>query len=517
MNKLKILFKNNLNIFIGGFQGKKKRKNGVAITLIVFLALLILASYSLQTYQMFDGLGSLGLNNLVMFHGIITTLTVLVILGVMRSTADVKHSDNDLLLSLPLTKKEIIISKTFNKYFYDFVFTFLLLIPYIVIYQIKTSFSISITLLGLLSIVILPLTSIGISYICDFIINRIFNKSRFGKLWKSLFTILIFVGVLALMLLKTFGYGNVQATSMEEYFSDRPISYALLRFILNTDIISVLVIFAITFVPITIGIILYSLNFGKSFSKYDYSKIKSTYKKTTLFSTLYLKEIKNYFTTPAYVINTIIGPILILILSITLAIVGADKINEVTLGMFNGDMLSAIALLAFLGLSSMTTISSPSISLESKNLWIIKHLPISATNLFLSKSILHLTIMLIPATISSIILALFTPINLVYILIIYTINLLHISTLAFGGLFINLIYPMLEWSDPTKPVKAGISTLLGILLGFTMTAIPVGLHFIFKSLSYMYIGIITLPIYACILTIFIYLLFTKGEKLFNKL
>ena len=76
---------------------------------------------------------------------------------------------------------------------------------------------------------------------------------------------------------------------------------------------------------------------------------------------------------------------------------------------------------------------------------------------------------------------------------------------------------MLEWSDPTKPVKAGISTLLGILLGFAMTAIPVGLHFIFKSLSYMYIGIITLPIYACILTIFICLLFTKGKKLFNKL
>ena len=119
MNKLKILLKNNFNILIGGFQGKKKRKNGVAIVLICFLVLLALGSYSLQSWQMFDGLGSLGLNNLVMFHGIITTLTVLVILGVMRSTADVKHSDNDLLLSLPLTKKEIIISKTLNKYFYD--------------------------------------------------------------------------------------------------------------------------------------------------------------------------------------------------------------------------------------------------------------------------------------------------------------------------------------------------------------------------------------------------------------
>ena len=248
MNKLKILLKNNFNILLGGLQGKKKRmSNGVAITLICLLALLILGSYSFQTWQMFEGLGELGLHKVVLFHGIITTLTVLVILGVMRSSADIKHNDNDLLLSLPLTKKEIIISKTIHKYFYDIVFTLLLLSPYIVIYQIKTSFSISITLLGFLLIVILPLTSIGISYICDFIINRLFNRNRYAKLLKSLFTIVIFIGIMALMLIKTFGYGNVQISSMDEYFSDRPISYALLRFILDTDITSIILLLGYIF------------------------------------------------------------------------------------------------------------------------------------------------------------------------------------------------------------------------------------------------------------------------------
>ena len=40
--------------------------NGIAITLISLLAILILVSYSFQAYGMFDNLGSLGLNNVVM-------------------------------------------------------------------------------------------------------------------------------------------------------------------------------------------------------------------------------------------------------------------------------------------------------------------------------------------------------------------------------------------------------------------------------------------------------------------
>lgn len=518
MNKLKILLKNNFNIFIGGFQGKKKRKStATAITLICILGLGILALYSVQAMTMFNGLGALGLNKLVLFHGIITTLTVMVILGVMRTTAEVKHSDNDLLLSLPLKKKDLVISKTINKYLFDLFFAFILLIPFIVIYQIKTNFSIIISLLGLCLLLILPLMSVGISYICDFIVTRLFNRSKYSKLLKSLFSIIIFIGVMALMLVKTFGYGNVAPSSMEEYFSDRPVSYACLKFITTPDLLSIIIVIAITILPISLGVFLYTINFGKTFSKFNYAKLKATYKYHKPFNILFLKEIKNYFTTPAYVINTIIGPILMLILSVTLVIVWSDKINQVLLGNANGEMLTAIILLAMLGLSSMTTISSPAISLESKNIWIIKHLPINTSYMFLSKSLLHMTIMIIPTTISCLIIAIFSQISLLHILLIFILTSLHISILSFGGLFINLIYPMLEWSDPTKPIKSGISTLLGILLGFILTLIPVGIQYLFNNLNYTIIGLITFVIYVIILIVFIFLLFTKGKKLFNKL
>ena len=177
MSELKILLKNNFNIMLGSLQGKKNRKSNISMFLLLLLgAIGLLSLYSLQAWSMFDGLGSLGLQDVCLFHGLTTALTVMVIIGVMRVAGKTKGSDTELLLSLPLKKINIILSKIVNKYFFDLIFSIILLLPYIVIYQIYSGFSIYITLMGCLVILMLPLLSVGISYICDFIISRLFNK-----------------------------------------------------------------------------------------------------------------------------------------------------------------------------------------------------------------------------------------------------------------------------------------------------------------------------------------------------
>ena len=143
MSNLKILLKTNLNLMLGRLQGKKERKP----TLIAFILLLlgglgIFALYSYQAYSMFKGLGSLGLNNLCLFHAYLTALSVMVIIGVMRVSGNTKTSDSELLLSLPIKKRDIIISKTINKYLFDLFFSITLVLPYIVLYQIFTRISI---------------------------------------------------------------------------------------------------------------------------------------------------------------------------------------------------------------------------------------------------------------------------------------------------------------------------------------------------------------------------------------
>ena len=120
MNNLGILVKNNLNIAIGKFQGKKQRSSTMAAS-ILFIVLIVgaIAIYSLQALSMFEGLGRMGLSKLCVFHACTTTVSVLAILGIMRASATQASNDHDLLLSMPIKKSDIILSKLINKYLFE--------------------------------------------------------------------------------------------------------------------------------------------------------------------------------------------------------------------------------------------------------------------------------------------------------------------------------------------------------------------------------------------------------------
>ena len=172
MSNLKILLKNNFNMLLGRLQGKKKREfSSVAIALLIAGSVGLIALYSLQSWGMFVGLGSHGLGKLLVFHGIITTLTTILIIGVMRVTAKTKGSDTDFLLSLPIKKRDIVISKLISEYLFDLFFCVMLLLPFIVMYEITAPvFEINVLIFGIITVLFLPLLSVGISQIMKFII-----------------------------------------------------------------------------------------------------------------------------------------------------------------------------------------------------------------------------------------------------------------------------------------------------------------------------------------------------------
>lgn len=519
MNDLKILLKNNFNIFIGRLQGKRKRKSYfIAVSFLIIGILAIFSLYSFQAYLMFNGLNQIGLGKVCVFHGIITSLSVLVIIGLMRVSGNNNTQDSDLLLSLPIKKSSIIISKTVNKYIFDFFFAFVLFMPYSILYLIYNGFSFSILICSLIVVFFLPFLSIGISYIFDFIISRLFNKFKSGKLLKSLFSVLIYILVLALMLIKTYTYGTVDPANIDAYFSDRFFSNMILKFVLNTNVISTIFLFALTIIPFVFGIILYSKNYGKSFSKIAKNDkvLKFNEPKSDL-KQLYKKELNTYLTTPAWFVNTIIGPIMMLALSLILIISNPSKVLS-SLGIPNDSSLTyALLTLIFCALVSTTQISCCSVSLEGKQFWILKSCPINEKKLLLSKSLLHFSVCEPFIILSTIMISISLKLNLIAILILTIIPTILNLISAFGGVLINIYYPILEFEDETKVVKQSLSVLLTMVFSFILTLITIGLYFIFKTLQIEYIILITFLIYLLVLMFVISILFTKGIKKFKKL
>ena len=520
MTNLGILIKNYINCLLSRFRGKKKRlSNFVAVAIILVLGLAIIALYSFQAYEMFNAFAPVKMLELPLFHGILIALTVIVLIAVMRVSGATKTGDTELLLSLPVRKFDIVVAKTVSKYLFDFMFVFVLFVPYLVFYQTFTQFSIGITLRGVLVTLLLPLLSVGISYVYDFIITRIFNRIRVGNILKSLISVFVFVLIMALMFIKTFTYGIVEAGSLEAYFADRFFTNMFLQFILGNPVLYSVIGTVLCIGVFALGLFLFSINIGKTLSKYSGKPGNLKFSENMGgFKRLFKKEITFYASTPAYIVNTIIGSIIILVLGVVLSIMGLDGISGLLGGLaLDADTIALVLTLAFCGSASTVFISSCSISLEGKNFWIIKTSPVSEVGVFMSKICLNV-LMVVPAIVfSSVLLTITLGISFKYFLFMLILPTILNLALSVGGLLFNLWLPKFDWEDPTVVVKQGLPTLLTMFLGIFLTMLPVAVMLIFNIESMKLLMIITLTVFALVFALFTILLFTIGKKLYRKL
>ena len=213
-------------------------------------------------------------------------------------------------------------------------------------------------------------------------------------------------------------------------------------------------------------------------------------------------------------VNTIIGPVLLTIISVAIAVMGADKVlSLLQISVPNAELPYVFAMLINLCVST-TSISSVSLSLEGKTIWFIQTMPVSENQLFISKLLVPIVIILPPVIIASIIYGVILK-SIIYGLMIFGIALLFLLINDVAGLMINLWFPKLNWENETQVVKQSLSVLLSMLFNFVVAAIPVAIYLIF-NISITLVALITIGLYLICLIAFVCMLFTKGKKLLIK-
>jgi len=215
------------------------------------------------------------------------------------------------------------------------------------------------------------------------------------------------------------------------------------------------------------------------------------------------------------------------IVTIVLAVVLIIRPNTL-LGIYNSDtgaalsdildkgLLGAIVLAA---LSMMNSVSAPSISLEGKNLWIAKSLPVQARDILISKAAMHLTVCGVPNLLAGIVCIAVIPMNALQIVL--TLALPVSVTLVFSllGVTLNLAFPRFDWINPIQPVKQSVSSMLSMFGGMALI-LALAVIYIFLAA-----GTIALDIYLLIcIVVFIAVstalyihLITSGSRKFNAL
>ena len=118
------------------------------------------------------------------------------------------------------------------------------------------------------------------------------------------------------------------------------------------------------------------------------------------FMALYRKELKRYFSSTIYVMNTGFGVVLLLIATIFIAIFGVENLDTLVGAPGISAMISFAAPFIISTMIAISCTTASAISLEGKNLWILKSSPIKTKTIFDSKIAVNLTILL-PVVIAS--------------------------------------------------------------------------------------------------------------------
>ena len=188
------------------------------------------------------------------------------------------------------------------------------------------------------------------------------------------------------------------------------------------------------------------------------------------FMALYKKEFARFFGTPIYLFNTGIG-FMMLIGAGVYAVFARRSILAFAAQVGGIQPLLPIGLLAVAFVLGISNITCVSISLEGKQLWVLKEAPIPVGRLFRAKVAMSLTVAW-PSTLVGLgCIAFAVQLPLGQAAAALALCLALSLLVAVGGLCINLLLPKLDGVNDTLVVKQSASAFWGIFGGMGLVGL----------------------------------------------
>ncbi len=524
MKKIGIILKYQFLLFIGNLSNKKNAKKNIGGGLLVLLISLVMISSftatAVMTTLQFVELSTVlpGAEELAMFSNLIIGMLLVVLFTVLRSVYPPKTKDEETLLSLPITKRDIIIAKSFYNYLFDVVSYAMVLMPSFVVYYILVDkASILVIVWGTIFVLLVALFSSSISYLISLLVSKYLTRFKFFGLIQSLITLLFLGGYLILQYSLPSILENIDG-EISDYINQIGLIKLLINWILHNDWLSMLLIIGVCISAFVLALVMRIAHFGKQFKGYQTNVKTLKFKKQKKIISLYLKEIKYYLSTSIYFINTIVGCFFIVGMSVAYRIIGEEQVFTFINALPPILRMEPQILIVIISscLISTTITTSVSISLEGNNIWILKAHPVNVKDIFNAKILVNVTVCSVACLISSL---LFTnyqqPLTFIPYFVIPLLVSLNTGTF---GLIINLFFPKLEFDSVEAVCKRSLAVPIAMFGSFLLALIPTFGYFLFgKNWNFSIFCLVNLGVLIMLFVGLYSFLLTKGSKLFKKL
>ena len=405
MKKLYSLIKACMTSDMNLFKINSKRKGNLSkLILPLFVSLCFMFSIWSNANLLLEKTAPMELQSIVLSIFVFLTALLTIIEGVYKSGALIFNcKDDQLLLSLPIKRRTVLFVRIFKFYVFELIFNSLFILPLILAYiRWVDNLNWTFFLTSFVMLIMLPIIPIVISCIVGAVSQTI--SSRFK--YKNTVQIIISMFILLVILFVSFNFNNLfdylikNANHIKSLISKiyYP-AFAYANLATNFNFLDLIVFILINVVVVFLSLFILSKFYFKINSR---SKNITTTKHTKLASltiksksktySLIKKELNTFFSTPVFIINAGFGLVLFILATILVTI----KFNSVLSGItsaqginFSEDLImNNISLLIFALISVtayMTSITNSVISLEGKNINILKSLPIKTKTILMSK------------------------------------------------------------------------------------------------------------------------------------
>ena len=498
-------------------QNKAKSISFISIVgLVVVLGILLSSLYSYIYGQTFveaanqQGVEvSVAIVPLVILFASVTSMLTF-FSGITQSRGILIGNDYDMLVSLPIKKRDIIASKVINLYLVELLYSSIIMIPHGIVVSILAHNVIFVFACIILALFISALPLV-LSIIFAFISSLIADKFKYGNIISIILYAILIAGIFALSF-STSSSRNAQdmamvfttASSIAKWINP---SILFAEMALNSNFAFILVFVGISILSVALVVTVLSVFYDglhetihsmKANYKYERKELKSKKQLKALFG----NEVRRLVSSKMYFLNSVAGLITTLFMSVIMGFMFSKyspaKPTEEFMKLIH-DYAFVGALVVMFGLG-ITNTCSVGISMEGQNFWLVKTLPINYKKYMWAKLLLALVLTVPVSLISSTVLVIFIMPDWYSILAIYLIPLYYVCLTVVLGLLINLTFYKLKWKSEQEVVKNSSAVIISMLIGFgimmVMSGILVGLGIvnpllaIFLGLGLLFIALV---------------------------
>lgn len=524
---VKLFLKENFSLKrLFGFDYKKSKVKAILIGFAILYAVVaFIGAFGWMFFDLGKILNQMGQTHLILSFLTIYSIGLTVILVFFRASGALFHyKDYEILAPLPIHPRIILMAKMTVLLIMLYVSSFIFTSPIVFSYFYWNGFSILGLIAYLIGFIFLPLVPVVFMTLLALGVTLITSRFRRSNILSIILMFVVFLGLM-------FGSFSINETTINpltgqiELFAGIAENYPPMTWFMKAihegHLLSL--VYLVGSHALIFGLFIYLIQgvVNQTNQKGLRQNIKKNgkpikYQERSIMGALVQKEFKKFFSVPLYAVNAGLGPVLLMVLSVG-SLFYRSQIEGFLSEMIGSGLQIEVLILALIGFcAAMTYTSAISLSLEGKNFWIIKSLPVEAEKVMISKIIFNM-LLILPVSIFAIFLfglslqiGILNQILLIILIIIFT------TLVSLMDAVINLYMPKFDFVNDVEVIKQSAGALLGVFGGFALMAINGFMYyFTIKYVSFE-VMLLLLSLLNIVLVIpFAYIVKSKSQKLFN--